>query len=103
MIVHRDHSGALTGRVAVVTGSSRGIGRALALAAAGADVVIAGRSEAEILTSEPRSCTGRMVTDEEILSERGWTAQELDSYWVTGQAPAYPLCFGGRSLPREVY
>ena len=52
----------------------------------------------QILTSEPRSCTGRMVTDEEILTERGWTAEELDSYWVAGQAPKNPLWIDGRLL-----
>jgi citronellol/citronellal dehydrogenase len=42
-------SGSLTGRVAIVTGASRGIGRGLALglAAAGAAVVCAARSETE--------------------------------------------------------
>ncbi|WP_405062705.1 SDR family oxidoreductase [Kribbella sp. NBC_01505] len=51
----------------------------------------------EILTSEPRTCTGRMLTDEEILTERGWTAEELDSYWLTGEAPAEPFWIDGRS------
>jgi len=51
----------------------------------------------QILTSEPRDCTGRMVTDEEILMERGWTAEDLDSYWLTGQAPKEPLWIDGRS------
>lgn len=50
----------------------------------------------EILTSEPRTCTGRMVTDEEILTERGWTAEDLDSYWLTGERPATPLWIDGR-------
>jgi citronellol/citronellal dehydrogenase len=52
----------------------------------------------QILTSEPRSCTGRMVTDEEILTECGWTSQELDSYWVTGIAPKNPRWIDGRLL-----
>ncbi|MFF1823342.1 SDR family oxidoreductase [Kribbella sp. NPDC058245] len=51
----------------------------------------------EILTSEPRTCTGRMLTDGEILTERGWTAEELDSYWLTGAAPAEPFWIDGRS------
>jgi citronellol/citronellal dehydrogenase len=56
----------------------------------------------QILTSEPRSCTGRMVTDEEILTECGWTARELDSYWVTGTAPEIPFWIDGRLVPEEV-
>ncbi len=40
----------LSGKVAVVTGASRGLGRAmaLALAEAGADVAVAARAEAEL-------------------------------------------------------
>jgi NAD(P)-dependent dehydrogenase (short-subunit alcohol dehydrogenase family) len=53
----------LTGRVAVVTGGSRGIGRAIAggLAAAGADVVIASRKldSCEKAASEITAATGR--------------------------------------------
>jgi citronellol/citronellal dehydrogenase len=55
----------------------------------------------QILTSEPRECTGLMVTDEEILTERGWTAQELDSYWLHGQAPQDPLWIDGRTGPEQ--
>lgn len=45
----RNPPSALTGRVALVTGSSRGIGRAIAqrLASAGATVIVSGRSEKE--------------------------------------------------------
>jgi NAD(P)-dependent dehydrogenase (short-subunit alcohol dehydrogenase family) len=53
----------LTGRVAVVTGGSRGIGRAIVqtLAEAGADVVIASRKldACEAVAAEVRSSTGR--------------------------------------------
>ena len=51
----------------------------------------------QILTSEPRTCTGRMVTDEEILTERGWSEQDLDAYWLTGSAPDKPLWIDGRT------
>jgi citronellol/citronellal dehydrogenase len=38
-----------------------------------------------------------MVTDEEILTERGWSAQDLDGYWLTGRAPESPLWIDGRT------
>ncbi|MEU6147522.1 SDR family oxidoreductase [Streptomyces sp. NPDC047081] len=50
----------------------------------------------QMLTSEPRSCTGRMATDEEILRERGWTEADLDDYWVAGQRPESPMWIDSR-------
>ncbi|NQU76141.1 MAG: glucose 1-dehydrogenase [Planctomycetes bacterium] len=55
----------LTGRVAIVTGGSRGLGKemALALAEAGAELVITSRSESDILAAaaEIAEATGRTV------------------------------------------
>ncbi|MFC4950367.1 SDR family oxidoreductase [Pseudonocardia sp. GCM10023141] len=50
----------------------------------------------QILASEPSSFTGRAVTDEDVLRERGWTDADLDSYWVTGERPTEPMWIDGR-------
>lgn len=50
----------------------------------------------QILTSDPATFTGRVVTDEEVLRERGWTDVDLDSYWVTGRRPEQPMWIDGR-------
>ena len=55
----------MTGRLAVVTGASRGIGRAVAraLAEAGADVVMVARSEKQLESAaqEINTATGRRI------------------------------------------
>jgi citronellol/citronellal dehydrogenase len=50
----------------------------------------------EILTSEPAEFTGRAVTDEVVLRERGWSDADLDAYWVTGSRPEDPIWIDAR-------
>jgi citronellol/citronellal dehydrogenase len=47
-----------------------------------------------ILRQEPSACTGRQLTDEEILREAGIT--DFDRYWCEGQPPEHPLWIDGR-------
>src|SRR3954467_2381381 len=53
----------LTGRVALVTGGSKGLGKAMArgFAAAGADIVISSRSESELVAAAEVIRTGTRV------------------------------------------
>ncbi|HYG60054.1 MAG TPA: SDR family oxidoreductase [Symbiobacteriaceae bacterium] len=48
-----------------------------------------------ILRQEPSACTGRQLTDEEILTEAGVTS--FDRYWCEGQPPENPIYIDGRS------
>ena len=50
----------------------------------------------QILTTTPADFTGRAVTDEQLLRERGWIEEQLDSYWLTGQRPESPIWLDGR-------
>ncbi|MGE5590347.1 MAG: SDR family oxidoreductase [Bacillota bacterium] len=47
-----------------------------------------------ILSHEPSRCTGRQLTDEEILREAGVT--DFDRYWLGGGPPANPIWIDGR-------
>jgi citronellol/citronellal dehydrogenase len=50
----------------------------------------------EIVTSEPRTCTGRELIDEVFLRERGWTDERINGYWLTGKPPDDPFWIDGR-------
>ena len=50
----------------------------------------------EIVSSEPRSLTGRQLLDEPFLRERGWTQEQLDGYWLEGP-PENPVYIDGRA------
>jgi citronellol/citronellal dehydrogenase len=50
----------------------------------------------EIVTTEPRECTGRELIDETFLKERGYSQEKLDSYWLMGKPPAHPIYIDGR-------
>jgi citronellol/citronellal dehydrogenase len=50
----------------------------------------------EILSSEPASLTGRQLLDEPFLRERGYTDEQIDSYWLEGK-PANPVYIDSRA------
>lgn len=47
-----------------------------------------------LLQQEPSQCTGRMLSDEEILAEAGIT--DFDRYWCEGKPPETPVYIDGR-------
>lgn len=49
----------------------------------------------ELFSRDPKSCTGRQLTDEDILREAGWSDADLDRYWVTGEAPDHLVTIVG--------
>ena len=50
----------------------------------------------EILGTEPPSLTGQQLLDEPFLRSRGWTDEQIDSYWLEGKPPEYPVYIDGR-------
>ncbi|MCW2956592.1 MAG: short-chain dehydrogenase/reductase [Thermoleophilia bacterium] len=49
----------------------------------------------ELFSRAPGECTGRQLTDEEILREAGASQADLDRYWVTGVVPDHVLTIVG--------
>lgn len=50
----------------------------------------------EILKTEPRKITGRQLTDEAFLGERGWSQEDIDAYWLGEGPPEEPIWIDGR-------
>lgn len=50
----------------------------------------------EIVKTEPPSLTGQQILDEPFLRERGYTDEQIDSYWLEGK-PEQPVYIDGRS------
>ena len=111
---HQDSRGELAGKVAVVTGSSSGIGRAIALelAAAGADVVVHGRrskAAVDAVAGEVRSL-GRqslgllfdltLVDEQQALVEAAWQWRGGVQIWINN-AGADVLTGDAARLPFE--
>lgn len=51
----------------------------------------------ELLSKDPKSCSGNQFTDEQILREAGWSNDDLDQYWVRGQAPKHRMTIVGEN------
>jgi len=49
----------------------------------------------ELFSRDPKDCTARQLTDEDILREAGATDEDLARYWVTGVAPDHVLTIVG--------
>jgi citronellol/citronellal dehydrogenase len=50
----------------------------------------------EIVRTEPPSLTGQQLLDEPFLRSRGYTDEQIDSYWLEGK-PENPIYIDGRS------
>jgi len=51
----------------------------------------------EIVRTEPPSLTGQQLLDEPFLRSRGWTDEQIDSYWLGDAPPENPVYIDGRS------
>lgn len=50
----------------------------------------------EIVRTEPPSLTGQQLLDEPFLRSRGWTDEQIDSYWLGDAPPENPVYIDGR-------
>ena len=84
----------LSGRTAVVTGSSSGIGRAIALelAGAGANVVVHARKNAEGAEETASQVRGFGVSANVLLADLADSSRKIDSCAMPG--PGKRLIFG---------
>ncbi|MCW2923213.1 MAG: short-chain dehydrogenase/reductase [Thermoleophilia bacterium] len=49
----------------------------------------------ELFSRPPGECSGRQLTDEDILREAGWKDEDFERYWVLGHAPEHVLSIVG--------
>lgn len=51
----------------------------------------------ELLARDPAECTGRQLTDEDILREAGLVDADFERYWVLGEAPDHVMTIVGEN------
>ncbi len=82
---------ALWPKTAIATAAVRNLLGGEKMVAASRQPVIMGDAAWAVLTRDSRSCTGRFMTDEEVLTEEGET--DFDKYAVVPGNPLYPDFF----------
>lgn len=82
---------ALWPKTAIATAAVRNLLGGEKMVAASRQPAIMGEAARAVLTRDSRSCTGRFLTDEEVLTEEGET--DFDQYAVKPGTPLYPDFF----------